>query len=296
MSKQLSYKDNFDMLLFRHDYLKKVKKYDPTWLKDFDPIIKTTASKMFKKYEVNMDKVGLEISDAIQLTQLFTIYYMSLYSIYRTDESYAKYEAKFEKWHDRKPNKHEQKISNRNQLINFIRQRFKRVDLVCIQKSRNIICGSGVNVAYAKTKDSVPSCSDEILLDHKKFGYRKITISELKEAKVQAKNNSSHLLYDKFGFQIKEIRRSAVNIRQKDYESLFVNSRGTLNNSPEVYFENIEEDKTIESYRYEFRNMKESRRETVLNNFIEKNKKNSRLKEEVKAARSILNGIKSVVS
>ena len=283
------------MLLFRHDYLKKVDNFDPTWLEDFKPTIEITASKMYEKYLPNMNKVGLEIDDAILLSQLFTIYYMSLYSINKDEETFKKFEAKFLNYHGRMPNKTDQKTANKNQLINFIRQRFKHVNTLCSRKARNIICGSDVRLAFARTENTITVCEDEILDDHKKYGYRKITKDELKAAKEEAKKLGINALYDKDGFPIIEIERLSETISKNDFEALFTSSKNQYHNSPEATMSFKEDDAELKAYKEKFKRMNMKERRKVLRRFINENKGNARLKKEMKAAREMLKEIKNVV-
>lgn len=288
MAKEFNYKDDFEMLLFRHDYLKKVETYDPAWIEQYDKIIKITGSKMYRKYNKHMDMVGLDYDDAVSLCQLFTIYYMSLYSINKSEETLKTFEGKYFNYHGKMPTLSDQKNANRNQLINFIRQRFQYVNTLCIRKSRNIACGSDIKQAFAKTKDSVNACNDEILSDHKKYHWRKVTHKELKEAREA----DSSFLMDKDGFPIIEIERTCQPLDKDDFRTLMSNSRGSFNNSPEETMEFREEDAELKAHKEKFTRMNYKERRRILNRFIAENKGNKTMAKEMKSAKELLKELK----
>lgn len=283
------------MLLFRHDYLRKVDNFNPNWLKDYKTTIEITASIMYEKYQPSMYKVGLDIDDAVLLSQLFAVYYMSLYSIHKDEETYKVFQQKFFDRHGKAPDKSDQKRVNKNQLINFIRQRFKHVNTMCSRKAKNIICGHDIKLAFARTDKSTPAADEEILLDHKKHGYRKITKNELKTAQKEARAAGTRLLFDQFGFPILEIEKLSTPIDRNEYDTIIESNRNEYNSSPESFFENKKEDAELMAHKGEFTKMATEEKIKVLKRFVNENKGSTILRKELRTARKMIKEMKNVV-
>jgi len=283
MEKRLNYKDNFEMLLFRHDYLKRVEKYDPIWLSDYSKIIQITSKKMFYKYKESLDIVGLDKDDVFSLTQLFTIYYMSLYSVNRDEESTSKFQAKFINKEEREPTSQDHLVANKGNLISFIRQRFQRVNSLCKKKGVNIYCDRTINAAYAKTARSKPASSVDLVSNWKKLGYRKVSNEEMEEI---VKNKGEYgQLKDSDGFNIVKVSKKLNQDNIQDWRFLIDNIHTDYRQSPsDIVDRHISEVETS-SYKGRFDAMPSFDKVHVLNRFIKENKGNRRMKVEVAEAK-----------
>ena len=292
MAKQYTYQDDFEMLFFRHEYLTKLKNPNPQWIEDFKGVIKVTSSMMYNKYSTNFIRVGVDEDDINSLAQMFTLYYMELYSVRKNQESLDKFTDKYKTREGRMPTEAEITASEKNHLISFLRQKIKHADTVCSRKARNIICSRGVKLVLARTANTTKAADDEIIADHKKFGYRKVTQKELKEIKETATTKD---LVDKDGFPIIEIVKHADNMNKNDYDSIMCDNINIYSSSPEENLAESHSNQELSMYREKFQEMTLKERKRILNRFIKANRGNKKMKVEVKAAKDLLELAKIVV-
>ena len=292
MAKQYTYQDDFEMLFFRHEYLTKLKNPNPQWIEDFKGVIKVTSSMMYNKYSTNFIRVGVDEDDINSLAQMFTLYYMELYSVRKNKESLDKFIEKYQRREGRTPTEVEITASEKNHLISFLRQKIKHADTVCGRKARSIICSRGVRMVLAITADTKPAADDEILADYKKFGYRKVTQKELKEIKETATTKD---LVDKDGFAIVEITRHADNMSKADYDSIMHSNVNIYSSSPEENLAESYNNQELSMYREKFAEMTLKERKRILNKFIKANRGNKKMKVEMRAAKELLELAKNVV-
>ena len=292
MAKQYNYQDDFEMLFFRHEYLTKLKNPNPQWIEDFKGVIKVTSAMMYNKYSTNFIRVGVDEDDINGLAQMFTLYYMELYSVRKSEETLNKFIDKYTAREGRAPTEDEINSSEKNHLINFLRQKIKHADTVCSRKARNIICSRSVSVVLARTAETTKASEEEILADHKKFGYRKVTQKELKEIEKNSQHNN---LTDKDGYHVVKITRHADNMSKTDYDLIMHDNVNIYSSSPEDNLAEQDNIQELSMYREKFAEMSLKERKRILNRFIKQNRGKKRMKVEMKAAKALLESAKNVV-
>ena len=118
-NRDLGYKDDFEMLYLRHEYMKRIDKVDESYVKINAGIVRTTAKIMYSKFRVNFTQVGFGLEDVTVISNLYMLYYMSLYSI-------KTHPDQLEKVISRRtvptPQSEVDRI-DRNRMINFLRQK-----------------------------------------------------------------------------------------------------------------------------------------------------------------------------
>ncbi len=297
MVKKYNFNDDFEMLYLRHDYMSKIDNHDETVVEEFKPITNTTARLMYDKYRANFDKVGFEVEDLQAICSVYLLAYMSLYSIRNNDEKRERVVGKFQLWNNTKelPTQEYLDRIERNDIINFLRQRVSHCSTLCARKGRNIRGGRDIRRAYAETVGSI-SADDEVVLENPgKFGYRKVTKKELKTIKAEAREAGRMELLDKNGFRVREIEKLDNGINHREYRMLFDGNRGPYFNDPETTITNVEDDKSINYYSDKFNGMGVKGKTTLLTIFINENKGIPYLKSELKCARKMLKTIKNMV-
>lgn len=287
--KKYTFKDDFEMLVVRHDYLSKVKNADPKWINEWKSTVEITSSIMYKKLKPNFEKVGYDLDDIVSIANCYMVGYMGLYSIERNNKVQVKFEDFFIKKENRKPTIEETKNKERVNLISFLRQRLQHASVLCSRKARNITVGRDIRAAYAVTKDSVKASEELILEDHKKLGYRKVDIKELKDIKLNARIKRIKELKDKDGFDIIEIQHLNNGIDFKDYYNLFISDHeDSFHINPEDSYILKENSVALSSFTKKFNNLTTKQKRKKLKEFILKFKDNISYKEELAVARKMI--------
>lgn len=285
--KRLSFKDDFEMLYLRHEYMAKVerlgKKLDPSWVKRYAGIVHTTAKIMFNKLKPNFQKVGFDENDFISVTNMFMLYYMCLYSVQTNPEAMDKLISK------RGPlSENEILRIDRNQMINFLRQRLYHSSTLFSRKARNITVGEDKRGYYAFTESSQDISHDLLLTKYKKYGYRKVTMKEYKESQKQAKIVGSADLKDKNGFKIVKVEQLNQGLSEYDFQLLSEDDKGSFYNPPDVILQNTEDEIALEAFKIRFENLDESGKKELLNAFITTHGDDKKMQVEVKLAKRLL--------
>jgi hypothetical protein len=296
MSKKYNYRDDFETLYLRQEYLARIDYLDPKWVKQNRPIVNTTAIAMFNKLKPNFEMVGFDKNDIISITNVYMLAYMGLYSLETNTNLRQRFVDKFIARCNREPNEVDFIRTERNNMINFLRQRIQHCANICERKSRNIKVGRERHGLYAKTKDSVPAHEELILQDCKKFGYRKVTHAEFNEAKIQSRLNGTQEIFDKYGFAILEIQTLSDGIEKEDYQLLLEDSHHNIyNQGPENMMMDYEDSMELEKHQNKFDSKDNLGKIKTLKFFIRNNKDSIDYKDEIKLAKKIIKELKNVV-
>ena len=284
-----TYKDDFEMLMIRHEYLSKIKNPNPQWFREFEPIVNTTASIMFEKLKPNFIKVGYGLEDVKMITNCYIVGYMGLYSLERNEKAKEKIVQTYLKNYDREPTDQELAKKDRINLISFLRQRLQHASVICARKARNITVGTDKRVAYALTDKSVSATKEMIFENGERLGYRKITKEELKSVKLKAKDTGSKELVDSQGFGVIEIEFLNEGIAEYDYYNIFISEKeDTYHNSPEDIYIMKEKEVDLSLMVKEFNSFSVKQKKNCLRKFISTFKDSNKYKQELKEARKIL--------
>lgn len=285
--KRLSFNDDFELLYLRHEYLEKIerlgKKIDLQWIDKYAGIVHTTAKIMFDRLKPNFQKVGFDVNDVIAVTNLYMLYYMTLYSVQTNPEAMDKLLA------GRGPLPESEILRlDRNQMINFLRQRLNHCSTLFSRKARNITVGEDRRGFYAETENSQAVQLDLLLTKYKKYGYRKVTAQEYKAAKNEAKMSGSSDLKDKKGFKIVKVEQLNQGLSEYDFQLLSEDDKGTFYNPPDVIIQNNEEEVALEAFKIRFENLDENGKRDLLKKFIKTHEGDKKMKNEVKLAKKML--------
>lgn len=289
MTKKYSYKDDFEMLILRHDYLTKIENPDQKWISEFEPIVKTTAGIMFDKLYPNFAKVGYDLEDIEMIANCYMIAYMGLYSLRNNNDARKRVNAVYQRKFGRAPTGLEIARKERINMISFLRQKLQYASVICARKARNITVDCDKRAVYAMTAVSKPATNELIYEKGTELGYRKVQNAELKEIKKLARKNKAQGLIDEFGYPIIEIEMLSEGITEADYRDLFLEDKNDFyHNSPEELYDNVEKEVYMANITEEFFNMSSKDKRNCLSNFIDLYKDNRHYKTELKTARSML--------
>jgi hypothetical protein len=297
--KQSDFKDSFEKLYLRHDYLSKINNFDGNDLKQYEPIVKSTALHMYNKFKVTYNKVGFAYEDIVSISRVYLYCYLGLYGFKNNPKEFDKFKQGFIDRKNIEPTDIDMVRGERNLIINFIRQKLNTCSTFCERKSRNIVIGKNEKKVFAHTSSSVPASDDLIMADYATFGYRVVT---KKEHSSIIKSCKGSFLQDKDGFKVfqidilSQIPLSFNGIISENEETSlddFLHDFST--NSVENQIITFEEDVEFDVYKMNFENLETSKRKLLLNKFIKTNNNNKHLKEELYTARKMLKNMKNVV-
>lgn len=286
--KKKNYKDNFEELYLRHDYIKKAGKLNGKYCKEYKHIIDITSRIMFKKFYRDFSRVGFVLEDIKTISSVYVMAYMELYSIENNEEQRTRFEKKFKRLNSYFPNPADFQKEETNHMVNFLRQKLRHCATVCKRKSRNIICGSDRSKVFAYTDQSIEADPEEILSDYSKYGYRRVTKDEYNEARNRAKNLGEKQLVDGEGFKVIKIESLTKGISSKEYRDIVESTKSEKFLDPESRMIIEEERNNLQNYKDIFENMNSNEKSELLCEFIDKNKNNKFYKNQVKLARKIL--------
>ncbi|HLD91621.1 MAG TPA: hypothetical protein VI911_11540 [Patescibacteria group bacterium] len=285
-----SYDKDFEKSYLRYDYLTRIKQYDPNWVSQHKNTVEITSMKMYEKLRTNFNLVGFDGEDLKSIGNIYMLAYMGLYSLETNEKLRNRFVVKFLEKNKTEPTKQELAQADRNNLINFLRQRIQHCSTICERKSRNIKAGRAKMGIYAETKHSKPVCDELLLEDHKKYGYRSVTQKEYRE--IKSKSDS---LIDQYGYGVRLIQIPCGNMEIDDYEFIRKNIFcDTYSDDPEEMMLNYESDKQLEYHRNKFDSLTVKEKISMLRSFIKDNSNDSQLKNELKTARKTLGLLKEM--
>ncbi|HBI01184.1 MAG TPA: hypothetical protein DDY18_06125 [Flavobacterium sp.] len=287
-TKKPNFKDDFELLYLRHEYMdtinKASKKLDPSMVAKYAGIVNTTAKIMYSKFKHNFVQVGFDVYDVIAVTNLYMLYYMSLYSMKNNPEFMERMLSKRTK---ATPESEVERIE-RNHLISFLRQRLQQFSVVCSRKARNITVDSEKRAFFAATENSRDVAKELVFENPKKYDYRRLTTKEFKEARLRARMAQTTELTDQYGFKIIKMEKANLGISEYDYQLLTEENQGEFYLTPEKSLEKQEDDDRFENIKFQFNSLNQDEKRQVLLNFIQDAERDKHLKSEIKLAKQIL--------
>lgn len=298
--KQANYKDSFEDIYLRHDYLKKTNPDSYTDMKKYEKICKATAKIMYEKHRMRFNKVSFYYEDILNITRVYSYSFLNVYSFSNDIEGLEKFKSKFLQKQGKLPSKEEVEKRERNNLINFLRQRLSACSIVCERKSKDIVASKAKKVYFAYTANSVPASYDLILEDHKLFGYRLVTDEEMA---VILKNNKGNLVDNK-GFPVFEVESHSqipvsfftkVVYRDSSEGELIEVNHDRVSLSAEDRVLEMEEEIELANLKNRFDKLNQVQKRNRLKNFIKNNSKDSRFQEEIDSARKMLKQLSNMV-
>ncbi len=292
--KKYNYKDDFEMLYLRHEYLTRCDKLEGKFVEEYASIVHTTARIMYNKLYPNFNKVGFQRDDIVAITNMYMLGYMGLYSLRFNKEKRDKFTKTYKRRFGQKPTEQKIYAADRNDMINFLRQRIQHCSVVCARKARSIIVDEDRRAMFAETANSQPAAPEQLLESHKKLGYRKITKKEYKECKKKARELREQTVTDKDGFKIINVEILSRGMSHEDYLILFEKGQSLFSMNPEDVFISLENKEELEGFKAKFAATDIVRKKRILKRFINKNNGDKSYKKELTLARKMLKKLRSI--
>ena len=215
--KKYNYKDNFEMVYLRHEYLARCEKLNTAYIDEFAGIVNTTAQIMYKKFFKNFNTMGFAIEDVVSVTNMYMLYYMELYSLREHDEKEKKYIKKYLTKYKKVPTPGVIKNYDRNCLIQFLRQRIQHFSTLCYRKYKDNVVWIDGNIANAEGEDFLENfantLSDSEYLDA--MVDRNSAYASTPEELII--NQETEVEIEQYKEKFKNMSRSAQRRRLKDF-------------------------------------------------------------------------------
>ena len=282
-----SYITDFEDVYLRQDCMKRTSELNTDYLVEFRKIIDVTAALMYRKYERYFSLMGFNLDDAISISNLYAMYYMDLYSIRNVDKERIKFTEDFVRRKGFKPTDEDFYKAEKSHLINFLRQKLRYCHQIFIRKSKlNGYYHKTIKLAH--TENSVEADDLLLLEDYAKYGYRKVTNEEYKEAKKRAKEYGHEMLSDTDGFEIFTVHAEYDKVYTMDNDSLMDKLDKSYTPSIEDKVIEIEEDSEATEMRNLYNFLDEWQQKEILEDFVAKHKGRVGFKTQVALARKKL--------
>lgn len=299
-----NYKDSFEDLYLRHDYLRRITDIDEQALEKYNLIVLQTAKIMYSKMRLTFNKVGFYYDDIVSITRVYTAIFVGLHTFEKEPDKLTKFKLEYFDKHSTIPTPEVIAKRERNNLISFLRQKLQTCALSCKRKARNIVGMRETKILFAYTANSTPTNKEAIMAEPELFGYRKIYKEE--EVEIRKRFKATKILTDKLGFQVIEIEvpsslpSSIIYDGSEDgFESDFTLTADKIealtSESTEEFLIEIEDTHLLERYKTRFAGMSLETRHALLTKFVTENKSNPLLRNEVKVARRLINNPEDVV-
>lgn len=285
----INYNDNFEDAYLRHEYIKKCDHLHGKFVYEYRNVVNATAKFMYHKLYPNYVKVGFDKDDIINITNMYMLSYMGIYSLRFNDEAKKKFVDKFTQHFGHPPSDKTIYNKDKSKMISFLKQRLQHCSTVCGRKARNITVGLDKRHFFAYTAHSTPASHGEILEKYKKLGYRKITKAEYRECVKKTKKLKEQTITDQDGFKVIDIQILNNGISYDEYKIWTHQNKTPYSNAtPEEILESIESEQQINKYKKIFTEMSPSTKHKKLTRFINDNKNNKFLKKELALARKMI--------
>lgn len=271
---------------FEHLYLLgsklKIISFNVEALKHYESTINMVSKSQYERSKSIFEQVGFDSGDLKSICMIYASVYFDQYSCLYSPEYSKKYLEKHGPLDEKTLAKRD-----RNNLITFLQQKTESCRLHCTRKSRNILGSAAILKYYAKTKNSVKACKEEIRLNTKKLGYRELTQREYSECLLNSKKTKQ--LTDKDGFDI-IVYKQLPDFHLYDYVSELEDTAvfNTYCGDPFTALSEMESEIEFDTKQMEFKEMSSVKKQSVLNKFINKNKDNKLMKRELGYARKLI--------
>ena len=291
-SKSIDYKDDFELVAIRWKYFLKSPNPTTDRLKQLKPMVNKISKENWNKFKNVYSIVGYDLDDITNIALCHAVNFLGNFSIEENNE--VKREQfinvyKNRNGEDTYPTDKDFKLKNLYNLSKFLVQRMEEVAKVCYQKNRSIR-GTGETFKIFSSKNPV-EVEDRTLIEHKgSYGYKEITKKKYKELKKKNNIKNDENFYDGKTY-IRVVSLAAKNIGTEDFLDSYIRNNSSYYKAPDELIQMNEEKSFLTEYREKFESFTKNEKKKLIKDFIDNNKNNIYVKEELFAAREFLKGI-----
>lgn len=290
-TKKIHSRNEFELCYLRHTYLRKAK-VNPTEpeMRPYMRIVEHMARNTFYTYKNLFMLVGFELEDVVNISTVHLVSFLGLFTLEQMPKKYEDFLDLHKAAHGILPDSSAILNKDKANLTMFLKQRMENLVRICRQKARNIK-GLPVEEYYVfyGTK-RYPKDLRRLLENHEKYGYRKLDLASFKSIKKKANKKGTE------PFKFNDTWYVCVMLEQKtlsifDFAGAGLDPYDSIHNkNPEQLFFEKQDEEEFEQRKEQFFGFSKQRQMTLIRNFIRKNGKNPRYKDEIKMARKVLKG------
>lgn len=285
-------RDEFELCYLRHQYLRKTTS-NPTQseMKPFEAIAVHMARNTFYTYKNLLAIVGFELEDVINVSKIHLVSFLGLFTLDKMPEKYKEFVDNYFINNGQDPNEHQVLDKNRANCTLFVKQRMEDLIRVCRQKARNIKGLPAEEYYFYYGQSEPPAFLRDLIGSHEQFGYKKLDTAVYKSIRKKVKVEDGPVFKFNGNYYI-AVPTDQKHLQVTDLIGAGMDPYDSLHNmSPEQIFFAAEDRAVWERRQEEFDNRPVESKAEIVRTFIEKNKENALMKEELKAARKLLKSI-----
>jgi len=290
---KIHYREDFELCYLRHQYFRKVD-YNPTQqeMEPYQKIAAKLASNTFFTYRPLLRIIGLEKEDLVNIANVHLVSYLGLFSLEQVPKKYTDFVRVFKQYANHKPKKEDILDRNKSHFTLFLKQRMEELVRICRQKAKNIKGFSVDGFNYYCGSNLPPRPLKELIKNYERLGFRKLDAAVFKSIKRRAKvfDDSIFLMGNNYYIAVPIPKKS---LTVEDFNGADMGPRDTLHNmSPEELYFTLEDKNIWDKRQQDFDNKPVRSKVWTLKRFIKNNKSNRSYRQEIRAAREILEGLK----
>lgn len=288
-----SYKDDFELVLFRWKYLNKTSNPSKETLDKYYDVIKSASDRAFGAHNATFKEMGFEIEDIKALASIHAVSYIGLFSLDVLSNKKAAFISRFTDKNGAPPDLDELDKYDKSSAYRFLVQRLRENALVCYRKLQSIN-GAIVEKRYFLGPNKNQTVAKHFIPNHESLGFVEITKEEARDIYGAPVTSIYSKTKDNRWIRTIKIRKVHKTLSSGDlWGSLF--SEGEEGNDKREDFikdefadDLIVEIETMVNNKIAFEKMTSQNKLDKLNNFLRKNKKNSKMSDEVELAISMI--------
>ncbi|MCX9024587.1 MAG: hypothetical protein OIN85_00660 [Candidatus Methanoperedens sp.] len=293
-TKKIHSRNEFELCYLRHQYFRKTN-HNPT-KEEMEPykfIARHMAGNTFYMYKSLFFLVGLDLDDLISIAQIHLVSFLGLFSLDKLPHKYEEFVAIYHKNNGYDPNEHAVLNKNKANCTLFMKQRMEDVVRVCRQKARNIKGTATEEFFFYYGTKRPPSILRDLLENHEKIGYKKLDTAVYKSIKKKAHAEDGPVFKFNDHYYV-AVPVEHKQIRLSDLSSMGMDPYDNMHNmSPEEVYFSMEDEVKWDEKREEFDRKSKRSKSMIFKRFIEANKNDPKLKEEVQTARKLLKSMRA---
>lgn len=287
-------KNEFELCYIRHQYFRKTT-YNPSeeQMAPYMAIVKNLSRRTFWMYHGLFLAIGFDIDDMISIGQIHLVNFLGLFALERTADKLENFVCSFLRKTSNEPDAVDILNKNKANFTMFLKQRMEDVVRVCRQKSRNVK-GIPVQEHYVFVgSKKPPKFLRELLINHEKYGFKKLHLALFRSIKKKAKTKESIFEFEGMWYVAVPLEKRTLNLN--DFADADMDPYDNIHNmNPEQLYNSHESDNYWKDQKELFDNSSKTRKIRLIRSFIRNNKNSSLFAEEIKTAKKMLKSLSNL--
>lgn len=286
-NKRVDFEDEFELVIMRWRYLLQSPNPTNDRMAQFDTIVNSTTRKIWRRFKYAYGVTGYDMDDVKALGRVHLVSYIGQFGLLEHEDKLVNFIKGFIKKNEKEPTEQEILRKDRANCASFLYQRLEESAKICAQKNRNIRGTDGVKCAYIG--DFLVDAPAEAIMDNPAhYGLTKLTKKRTEELEAIS-TLKTDVGFVAEGKHVRVIDTSPKPMTEVDATELFYNSKNSLFLMDPLetmeYFAEAVRDEEIKNI---FEGLETDKRKELLKEFLDDNKGNPKMAEELKAARDMI--------